>query len=157
VPLEIGAMWMLMRDLVLLRVCSLAAMNPSTSMYNFVFMVVTYALAPAVTSLVTAALGKAKPARAGAAIRNALLLSVVGGCALAAAMQAAFPALLQAMGCGADALPAAVAYSSGRGWVRASVCLCAPSLYRTLRRRLALERPWAGGKLYSPHHLARRP
>ena len=97
-------------------------MNPSTSVYNFVFMVVTYALAPAVTSLVTAALGKSKPARAGAAIRTALLLSAVGGCVLAAALQAAFPTLLQVMGCGAEAMPAAVAYSVGRGWVRIPVC-----------------------------------
>ena len=126
-------------------------MNPSTSVYNFVFMVVTYALAPAVTSLVTAALGKSKPARAGAAIRTALLLSAVGGCVLAAALQAAFPTLLQVMGCGAEAMPAAVAYSVGRGWVRIPVCPCAR--VRLCRWPFGLEtnrRAWEQAVLLSP-------
>eukprot|EP00976_Prorocentrum_cordatum_P104861 1194054-Prorocentrum_minimum.AAC.1 len=39
---------------------SLAAMNPNTSIYNFIFMIVTYALAPAVTTQVNNALGKVR-------------------------------------------------------------------------------------------------
>jgi hypothetical protein len=57
-----------------------------------------------------------KPAKAGLAVRNALVLSLGAGLLLAAALQVSFPSLLALMGCGADALPAAVAYSAGRGW-----------------------------------------
>jgi hypothetical protein len=42
---------------------SLAAMNPNTSIYNFIFMILTYALAPAVTTQVNNALGKVRASK----------------------------------------------------------------------------------------------
>jgi len=95
---------------------SLAAMNPNTSIYNFIFMIVTYALAPAVTTQVNNALGKERYAEAGTAIRNALIFSLGFGTLMGSLLWALNEPILLVMGCTDATMEGGRSYFLSRVW-----------------------------------------
>jgi len=95
---------------------SLAAMNPNTSLYSFIFMIITYALAPATTNLVTSALVRDEPERAGTVVLHALMFASLAGAAVAAALALGSAPVLGVMGCSDALMTSAREYCLGRAW-----------------------------------------
>jgi len=115
---------------------SLAAMNPNTSIYNFIFMILTYALAPAVTTQVNNALGKEHYVQAGTAIRNALVFSIVFGALMALVLAAFNQPILTVMGCTEKTMAAGKEYFLTRVWCLPAVMVITvgQGAYRGLKK-----------------------
>ncbi|KAK3267960.1 hypothetical protein CYMTET_23512 [Cymbomonas tetramitiformis] len=98
----------------------LASLSSNTTFYSFIFMIINYSLAPAITNLVTRAClqedqGKAE---AGRHIRNAMLLAITLGPALSLALGFSAQPILVLLGCeqGSPLLREATAYFLSRVW-----------------------------------------